>query len=122
MRSRHSRRPPRTADAATAVVLYDSDWNPQVDLQAMDRVHRIGQSKSVHVYRLVTGGTIEERIVRRAEKKMFLDRMVNRGSTAQSEALESLSKVSGCPRARPGAHPARPPAVWRERRRRCSRC
>jgi SWI/SNF-related matrix-associated actin-dependent regulator of chromatin subfamily A member 5 len=78
---------------ADTVILYDSDWNPQVDLQAMDRVHRIGQEKPVHVYRLVTKGTIEERIVQRAKKKLFLDSMVNRGSTAQGEALESLSKA-----------------------------
>ena len=59
----------------------------------MDRVHRIGQEKPVHVYRLVTKGTVEERIVQRAKKKLFLDSMVNRGSTAQSEMLEGLSKA-----------------------------
>lgn len=55
-----------------------SDWNPQADLQAMARVHRIGQKKVVHVYRLVSAGTVEERIVQRAEKKLYLDQMVNR--------------------------------------------
>ena len=49
---------------ADTVILMDSDWNPQVDLQAMARVHRIGQTKTVHVYRLVSSGTMEERIVR----------------------------------------------------------
>lgn len=39
---------------ANNVVLYDSDWNPQVDLQAMDRAHRIGQKRQVNVYRLIT--------------------------------------------------------------------
>ena len=39
---------------ADIVVLYDSDWNPQVDLQAQDRAHRIGQKKQVYVYRFVT--------------------------------------------------------------------
>ncbi|KAH9255375.1 hypothetical protein BASA81_006494 [Batrachochytrium salamandrivorans] len=78
---------------ADTVILFDSDYNPQVDLQAMDRVHRIGQEKPVHIYRLVTKGTIEERIVHRAKKKLFLDSMVNRGSTAMGEALESLSKA-----------------------------
>eukprot|EP01041_Mallomonas_annulata_P001867 gene1867-3622_t len=63
---------------ADTVILYDSDWNPQADLQAMARVHRIGQQKVVHVYRLVAGGTVEERIVQRAEKKLYLDQMVNR--------------------------------------------
>ena len=57
----------QTADTA---IMYDSDWNPQVDLQAMARVHRIGQTKKVHVYRLLTRGTVEERILERAEKKV----------------------------------------------------
>jgi SWI/SNF-related matrix-associated actin-dependent regulator of chromatin subfamily A member 5 len=63
---------------ADTVILYDSDWNPQQDLQAMARVHRIGQKKVVHVYRLIVQGTIEERMVQRAEKKLYLDQMVNR--------------------------------------------
>ncbi|GMH63265.1 hypothetical protein TL16_g03666, partial [Triparma laevis f. inornata] len=62
---------------ADTVILYDSDWNPQPDLQAMARVHRIGQKKTVHVYRLVTTGTVEERVVQRAQKKLYLDKMVN---------------------------------------------
>ena len=70
---------------ADTVVLYDSDWNPQADMQAMARVHRIGQTKVVHVYRLVTGGTVEERIVQRAEKKLFLDQMVNRDQLKTGE-------------------------------------
>merc|ERR1740133_950523 len=76
---------------ADTVILYDSDWNPQPDLQAMARVHRIGQSKVVHVYRMVTRGTIEEKIVQRAEKKLYLDQMVNRGSSAQPRDLDDLS-------------------------------
>lgn len=40
--------------SADIVVLYDSDWNPQADLQAMDRAHRIGQTKQVYVFRFVT--------------------------------------------------------------------
>jgi SNF2 family DNA or RNA helicase len=40
--------------AADTVVIYDSDWNPQMDLQAMDRAHRIGQKNKVNVYRLIT--------------------------------------------------------------------
>lgn len=47
----------------------------QVDLQAQDRAHRIGQTKPVHVYRLVTQGTVEERIVQRAQKKLFMDQV-----------------------------------------------
>jgi hypothetical protein len=51
------------------VIFYDSDWNPTVDQQAMDRAHRLGQTKQVTVYRLICKGTIEERIVERAKEK-----------------------------------------------------
>jgi len=61
---------------ADIVVLYDSDWNPQMDLQAMDRAHRIGQKKQVKVYRFVTENTVDEKIVEKAEIKLKLDRMV----------------------------------------------
>ncbi|KAM7446810.1 SWI/SNF-related matrix-associated actin-dependent regulator of chromatin subfamily A member 5 [Porites harrisoni] len=61
---------------ADIVILYDSDWNPQVDLQAMDRAHRIGQKKQVHVFRFITESTVEERIVERAEMKLRLDAIV----------------------------------------------
>lgn len=61
---------------ADSVILYDSDWNPQMDLQAQDRAHRIGQTKPVTVYRLVTEGTVEEKIVERAETKLRLDALV----------------------------------------------
>lgn len=62
--------------SADTVILYDSDWNPQVDLQAMERVHRIGQTKPVRIYRLVCRGSVEERMLSRAEKKLFLNAMV----------------------------------------------
>lgn len=55
--------------AADTVIFYDSDWNPTVDQQAMDRAHRLGQTKQVTVYRLITKGTIEERILMRAKQK-----------------------------------------------------
>ncbi|CAF0763735.1 unnamed protein product [Didymodactylos carnosus] len=61
---------------ADIVVLYDSDWNPQVDLQATDRAHRIGQTKTVRVFRLITEHTVEERICERAEMKLRLDHVV----------------------------------------------
>ena len=79
------------AQTADSVILYDSDWNPQQDLQAMARVHRIGQTKKVHVYRLVTGGSVEERILDRAEKKLYLDKMVNRDST---QSVLEMAKMS----------------------------
>ena len=78
------------AQTADTVILMDSDWNPQVDLQAMARVHRIGQTKVVHVYRLVSSGTMEERIVKRAQKKLFLDAMVNRGGTETARSMDKL--------------------------------
>merc|ERR1712141_890555 len=61
---------------ADVVILFDSDWNPQMDLQAMDRAHRIGQKKQVRVYRLVTENTVDEKIVERVAVKLRLDRMV----------------------------------------------
>ena len=79
----------QTADTC---VMFDSDWNPQVDMQAMARVHRIGQKKPVHIYRLVTAGTVEERMTQRAEKKLFLEQMVSRGSTAAAESMEALDR------------------------------
>lgn len=61
---------------ADTVVLYDSDWNPQCDLQAMDRCHRIGQTRPVIVYRLVTRGTVEQRIVEMAGAKRRLEKLI----------------------------------------------
>lgn len=58
------------------VVLFDSDWNPQSDLQAMDRCHRIGQTRPVVVYRLVTRGTVEQRMVERASAKRKLEKII----------------------------------------------
>ncbi|KAG5848599.1 hypothetical protein ANANG_G00100230 [Anguilla anguilla] len=62
--------------SADTVVIFDSDWNPQNDLQAQARAHRIGQKKQVNIYRLVTKGTVEEDIIERAKKKMVLDHLV----------------------------------------------
>ncbi|CAJ1909979.1 unnamed protein product [Cylindrotheca closterium] len=61
---------------ADIVILFDSDWNPQVDLQAMDRAHRIGQKKPVQVFRFICEGTVEEKIIERADRKLFLDAAV----------------------------------------------
>ncbi|KCZ75698.1 hypothetical protein H311_03320, partial [Anncaliia algerae PRA109] len=61
---------------ADIVILYDTDWNPQIDLQAQDRAHRIGQKKQVYVYRLITEHTIEEKIVLRSLQKLKLDEIL----------------------------------------------
>ncbi|KAJ1918184.1 chromatin remodeling complex Adenosinetriphosphatase [Mycoemilia scoparia] len=61
---------------ADIVVLYDSDWNPQADLQAMDRAHRIGQTKQVYVFRFITENAIEEKVIERAMHKLRLDQLV----------------------------------------------
>lgn len=61
---------------ADIVILFDSDWNPQADLQAMDRAHRIGQQKQVKVYRFVTENAIEEKVLERAAQKLRLDQLV----------------------------------------------
>lgn len=58
--------------SADNVIIFDPWWNPSVENQAIDRTHRIGQKKSVNVYRLITKGTIEEKIVKLQEKKKFL--------------------------------------------------
>ncbi|ESQ31156.1 hypothetical protein EUTSA_v10003684mg [Eutrema salsugineum] len=76
--------------AADTCILYDSDWNPQMDLQAMDRCHRIGQTKPVHVYRLATAQSIEGRILKRAYSKLKLEHVViGKGQFHQERAKSS---------------------------------
>ncbi|KAL1860284.1 putative DNA helicase ino80 [Diaporthe australafricana] len=65
--------------SADTVIFYDSDWNPTIDSQAMDRAHRLGQTRQVTVYRLITRGTIEERIRKRALQKEEVQRVVITG-------------------------------------------
>lgn len=65
--------------SADTVIFYDSDWNPTIDSQAMDRAHRLGQTRQVTVYRLITSGTIEERIRKRALQKEEVQRVVISG-------------------------------------------
>ena len=62
--------------SADTVIIYDSDWNPHNDLQALNRSHRIGQNKPVMVYRLVTRGTVEERIMQIAKQKLMIEHLV----------------------------------------------
>jgi len=57
---------------ADTVIFYDSDWNPTMDAQAQDRCHRIGQTRDVHIYRLVSERTIEVNILKKAQQKRLL--------------------------------------------------
>ncbi|PSR99437.1 P-loop containing nucleoside triphosphate hydrolase protein [Coniella lustricola] len=81
---------------ADTVIIYDSDWNPQADLQAMARAHRIGQKKPVSVYRLVAKQTIEEEVVKRARNKLFLEYLtIQAGVTDEGKALREEFKDRG---------------------------
>lgn len=62
--------------AADTVILYDSDWNPHMDMQAMDRCHRIGQTRPVHVYRLATAKSVECHMLKVATGKLKLEHLV----------------------------------------------
>ncbi|OAX83662.1 hypothetical protein ACJ72_01975 [Emergomyces africanus] len=78
--------------SADIVILYDSDWNPQADLQAMDRAHRIGQTKQVVVFRFVTENAIEEKVLERAAQKLRLDQLVIQQGRAQQQVKNAASK------------------------------
>lgn len=80
---------------ADTVIIYDSDWNPQNDLQAQARAHRIGQKNQVNIYRLVSKNSIEEDIVERAKQKMVLDHLViQRMDTTGRTVLNKTSNSS----------------------------
>ncbi|XP_057496754.1 protein CHROMATIN REMODELING 19 isoform X1 [Actinidia eriantha] len=68
---------------ADTVIIHDMDFNPQIDRQAEDRCHRIGQTKPVTIYRLVTKGTVDENVYEIAKRKLVLDAAV----------LESVEEV-----------------------------
>lgn len=73
--------------AADTVILYDPWWNPAVEAQAIDRAHRIGQSKPVFVHRLIAKGTIEEKILSLQDKKRALAAMLWEGDSATPAKL-----------------------------------
>lgn len=77
--------------SADTVIIYDSDFNPQMDLQAMDRAHRIGQKKEVRVYRLITQDTVEEKIIERQMIKLKWDSLVIQQQRS-SQKSKSLTK------------------------------
>ncbi|HKB92549.1 MAG TPA: DEAD/DEAH box helicase, partial [Opitutaceae bacterium] len=92
-----------TLHAADYVFLLDPWWNPAVEAQAIDRVHRIGQINTVFVYRMVTAGTIEERIqALKASKKELFDQIMGSASSdfdlsQHFESLHSLIQLSAAP-------------------------
>ncbi|CAL0327180.1 unnamed protein product [Lupinus luteus] len=78
---------------ADTVIIYDSDWNPHADLQAMARAHRLGQTNKVLIYRLITRGTIEERMMELTKKKMVLEHLVVGRLKAQNINQEELDDI-----------------------------
>ncbi|GAB7350165.1 hypothetical protein MBLNU459_g0830t1 [Dothideomycetes sp. NU459] len=82
--------------AADTVLLFDSDWNPQQDLQAQDRAHRIGQTRPVIVYRFATKGTVETMLLDKADSKRRLEKLViQKGRFRQQGAQQHGSSSSG---------------------------
>jgi SWI/SNF-related matrix-associated actin-dependent regulator of chromatin subfamily A member 5 len=77
---------------ADTCIFFDSDWNPQVDIQAQARCHRIGQTKPVSVYRLITKDSVEERILSRTLKKLYLSARVTEETDDVSESDPRFSR------------------------------
>jgi SNF2 family DNA or RNA helicase len=82
-----------TLTAADTCIIFDSDWNPQNDLQAQARCHRIGQTKSVKVYRLLTRKTYEMQMFHMSSLKMGLDQVVLKGFESSSSGEGALTKA-----------------------------
>lgn len=79
---------------ADTVILFDSDWNPQADLQAMARAHRIGQTKPVSIYRLVSKETVEEEVLERARNKLMLEFITIHQGVTDKGAKEFTDKLA----------------------------
>lgn len=81
---------------ADTVILFDSDWNPQADLQAMARAHRIGQKKPVNIYRFVSKETVEEEVLERARNKLLLEYLaIQAGVTDDGKAFREEFNKKG---------------------------
>ncbi|KAI9892111.1 MAG: swr1 complex component [Vezdaea aestivalis] len=76
---------------ADTVIFYDLDWNPSADKQCQDRCHRIGQTREVHIYRLVSESTIESNILRKANQKRMLDNVVIQEGDFTTDYFNKLS-------------------------------
>ncbi|MDQ1354061.1 MAG: hypothetical protein QG657_4370, partial [Acidobacteriota bacterium] len=75
--------------AADYVIIFDPWWNPAVEAQAIDRSHRIGQTKKVFVYRMVVKDTIEEKMLAlQEEKRELVDKLI----TSESKAFKDLTR------------------------------
>ncbi|GLH07367.1 Uncharacterized protein GBIM_12836 [Gryllus bimaculatus] len=74
---------------ADTVIFYDSDWNPTMDAQAQDRCHRIGQTRDVHIYRLVSEMTVEENILKKANQKRLLGDLAIEGGNFTTAYFKS---------------------------------
>jgi chromodomain-helicase-DNA-binding protein 1 len=72
---------------ADTVIIFDSDWNPKSDMQAMSRAHRIGQTETVNIYRFITRDSVEEDILERAKQKMVLDHLVIQGMDTSGKSV-----------------------------------
>ena len=79
---------------ADTVVFYDSDWNPAMDAQAQDRCHRIGQTREVHIYRLISEKTIEENILKKANQKRLLDTVAIEGGKFTTDFFQKVDITS----------------------------
>ena len=83
---------------ADTVIFFDSDWNPAMDAQAQDRAHRIGQTRDVHIYRLVTEHSIEENILTKAKQKRHLDFLVMDEGKFDTKSLAEDATKSAAPK------------------------
>ncbi|XP_005527542.1 PREDICTED: DNA excision repair protein ERCC-6-like [Pseudopodoces humilis] len=78
-----------TLTAASRVVIFDPSWNPATDAQAVDRAYRIGQKENVVIYRLITCGTVEEKIYRR---QVFKDSLIRQSTGDKKNPFRYFSK------------------------------
>ncbi|KAI8613854.1 P-loop containing nucleoside triphosphate hydrolase protein, partial [Chytriomyces sp. MP71] len=79
--------------SADTVIIYDSDWNPHQDIQAVARVHRIGQTKPVLIYKLFTRDTVESSIIERSTSKLVLDKIVVGALDEENVDTKELSSI-----------------------------
>ncbi|KAJ3129306.1 hypothetical protein HK101_005272, partial [Irineochytrium annulatum] len=78
---------------ADTIIMYDADWNPHQDIQAMARVHRIGQTKPVLIYKLFTRGAVEERIIEIGKRKLILDHLVVEKMVEETVDSKEISDI-----------------------------